>query len=68
MEDFNTASTNLCLVELTESKVDLVANFATKMSLYKKYMDSMEFGTKLDMLAMLIYLGREIKLQYPLTN
>lgn len=40
MEDFNAASTNLCLVELAESKVDLVAKFATKMSLYKKYMDS----------------------------
>lgn len=62
MEDFNGASTNFYAIELTESKVDIVAKFSTKVSLYKKYMDSMEFGTKMDMLPMLTYLGGEIKL------
>jgi len=61
MEDFNSASTNLFLVEFTDSKVDPVAKVTMKMSFYRNNMDSMEFGLNVNMLAIFTYLRRERK-------
>lgn len=61
MEDFNSTSTKLLLVEFTESKFDPATKDTTKMSLYRNNMDSMEFGTKVDMLTLITYLRRERK-------
>lgn len=62
MEDFNSASTNLFLLKLIESKVDPATKVTTKVRLYRNNMDFLEFGIKVDMLAIITYLKRERKI------